>query len=33
MAAPASLADVLARIRSCEWIDLTHAFGPGIQNS
>lgn len=26
----ASLADVLARLRSCEWIDLTHAFGPGI---
>ena len=25
-----SLTDVLARLRSCEWIDLTHAFGPGI---
>ena len=24
------LADVLARLRQCEWIDLTHAFGPGI---
>ena len=30
MADPASLADVLTRLRSCEWIDLTHAFGPGI---
>lgn len=26
----APLADVLARLHSCEWIDLTHAFGPGI---
>jgi len=25
-----SLDDVLTRLRSCEWVDLTHAFGPGI---
>ncbi|GHJ60701.1 cyclase [Nocardioides sp. OK12] len=25
-----SLLDVLTRLRACEWVDLTHAFGPGI---
>lgn len=25
-----SLLDVLTRLRTCEWVDLTHAFGPGI---
>lgn len=24
------LAEVLAELRSCRWIDLTHSFGPGI---
>jgi kynurenine formamidase len=24
------LADVLARLRACRWVDLTHAFAPGI---
>ena len=24
------LTDVLAQLRACEWIDLTHAFAPGI---
>ena len=24
------LADVLAHLRTCTWVDLTHAFGPGI---
>jgi kynurenine formamidase len=24
------LSDLLDRLRACEWVDLTHAFGPGI---
>jgi len=30
MTEPVSLDDVLTRLRSCVWVDLTHAFGPGI---
>jgi hypothetical protein len=26
----APLADILDRLRGCDWVDLTHAFGPGI---
>jgi kynurenine formamidase len=29
-AVPDDLRDVLARLRACRWIDLTHAFAPGI---
>jgi kynurenine formamidase len=25
-----TLEEVLARLRACRWVDLTHAFGPGI---
>jgi len=28
--APAPLTDVLDRLRRCDWVDLTHAFAPGI---
>jgi kynurenine formamidase len=27
---PTPLADLLAQLQACEWIDLTHAFAPGI---
>lgn len=30
MADRAPLTDVLDRLRACTWVDLTHAFGPGI---